>query len=176
MSAATELLAELAARGARLSLREDGVLLAGPPKLVPPELARRLLAHQGELADLVARQAGVWQADPPDVLWPSQVGEDPRPDLPGSSLWAALLQLAAGDADDPQGCYGRLLGARACGAVLERRTGRWRLAPVLDPSERVSVWATRADWDADAATWLKPRSREIVLMLSRLPQGEGPKA
>lgn len=173
MSAATELLAELAARGARLSLREDGVLLAGPPKLVPPELARRLLAHQGELVELVARHAGVWQADPPDVLWPSQVGADPRPDLPGGELWTALLQLAAGDADDPQGCYGRLLGARACGAVLERRAGRWRLAPTIDPSERLSVWATRADWDADAERWLRPRAREITVLLARLPQDEG---
>ena len=173
MSAATELLAELAARGARLSLREDGVLLAGPPKLVPPELARRLLAHKEELAALVDGPSLPWQADPSAMPWHTRPGEDPRPDLPGTDLWAGLLQLSAGDADDPGGVYGRLLGARACGAVLARRGNRWVLAPTVDPTERLSTWQARSDWDRDAERWLRPRAREIMVLLAQLPQDEG---
>lgn len=112
-----------------------------------------------------------WCADPACVPWHPEAGEDPRPDLAGSDLWERLLRLPL-DADDPQGVYGRLLGARACGAVLELGAGRWKLAPSLDPTERVSVWATRADWDRDAAIWLKPKSREIVALLALLPVPE----
>jgi len=141
----------------------------------------RLRALKADLAkadrrqDKPARPVPVpepWRADPPDVLWPSQVGQDPRPDLAGSELWARLLQLASGDAGDSQGTYGRLLGARACGAVLERRAGRWRLAPTLDLTERLSTWQDRESWNRDAATWLKPKSREIVALLAMLPVPE----
>ncbi len=110
-----------------------------------------------------------WQADPPSMPWHTRPGEDPRPDLPGTDLWAGLLQLSARDADDPRGVYGRLLGARACGAVLARRGNRWVLAPTMDPAERVSIWATRADWERDAERWLRPKSREIVALLGQLP-------
>lgn len=99
-------------------------------------------------------------------------GEDPRPDLPGTELWALLLQFASDDACDPQGVYGRLLGARACGAVLERSKGRWTLAPTIDPRERLSVWADRESWDRDAESWLTPTSRAIVTLLGRLPVPE----
>ncbi len=112
-----------------------------------------------------------WRADPASVPWRHEVGGDPRPDLAGSDLWEWLLRLPQDD-DDPQGVYGRLLGARACGAILELRAGRWKLAPTLDPTERISVWATRADWDRDAAIWLKPKSREIVALLAMLPVSE----
>ena len=135
------------------------------------------LAKANRRPEELTRQAGVWQADPSDLAWPSPVGEDPRADLPGGELWTALFRLAAGDADDPGGTYGRLLGARACGALLERRAGRWKLAPTIDPTERLSVWADRESWDRDAESWLKPRSREILLMLAQLPPpDEGPKA
>jgi hypothetical protein len=171
-----ELLAELRSLQVEASLNPEGRLKLCPASRVPEALLAELKAHRDEVVELLAQgpaPSEPWRADPPDVLWPSQVGQDPRPDLPGSALWARLLGLAAGDADDPQGTYGRLLGARACGAVLERRGGRWRLAPVLDPTERVSVWATKADWDADAERWLRPRAREIVSLLGQLPKDEG---
>jgi hypothetical protein len=161
-----ELLAELRSLQVEASLNPEGRLKLCPASRVPEALLAELKAHRDEVVELLAQgpaPSEPWRADPPDVLWP---------DLPGSALWARLLGLAAGDADDPQGTYGRLLGARACGAVLERRGGRWRLAPVLDPTERVSVWATKADWDADAERWLRPKSREIVSLLGQLPAPE----
>lgn len=111
-----------------------------------------------------------WQtASEPTPPRPGLVGEDPRRDLPGSELWAALLQLASADAGDPLGVYGRLHAARCCGAVLESRSGRWKLAPTIDPTERLSVWESREAWGRDAANWLLPRSRHIVKLLAQLP-------
>lgn len=146
-----------------------GMIALEPGGRTPTDLRQEILAHKPELLAILERQARTWQADPPAMPWHTRPGEDPRPDLPGTELWACLLHVASGDASDPQGVYGRLLGARACGAVLEARAGRWKLAPTLDPTERVSVWATRADWDRDAATWLQPKCREIVTLLGRLP-------
>jgi len=171
-----ELLAELRSLQVEASLNPEGRLKLCPASRVPEALLAELKAHRDEVVELLAQgpaPSEPWRAGPPGALWPSRVGQDPRPDLPGGELWTSLLQLASGDADDPHGVYGRLLGARACGAVLERRGGRWRLAPVLDPTERLSVWATKADWDADAERWLRPKSREIVALLGRLPQDEG---
>lgn len=101
-----------------------------------------------------------------------RVGTDPRPDLPGNEQWAALLRLARGDADDASGVYGRLHGARCCGAVLESRRRRWKLAPTIDPTERLSVWESHEAWDRDAAKWLRPYSRQIVELLDQLPLPE----
>ncbi len=139
---------------------------------------RELMAQRearGEDPGVAAPVEPTWTVDPPDELapWPRPLGDDPRPDLEGSALWSRLLQLAAGDADDPGGVYGRLLGARACGAILERQGKGWRLAPTLDPGERLSVWANRADWEADAEKWLKPRAAEIVALLRQLPAPDG---
>ncbi|MDA8394215.1 MAG: hypothetical protein M0T72_03065 [Candidatus Dormibacteraeota bacterium] len=129
------------------------------------------MSDLARLRELMAQRGreSTWTADPPAVSWHTPPGEDPRTDLPGSDLWARLLLLAAGDADDSSGVYGRLLGARACGAVLQWRAGRWRLAPTLDASERLSVWADREAWDADARRWLKPRAQELVALLAQLP-------
>jgi hypothetical protein len=44
-----------------------------------------------------------------------------------------------------------------------------RLAPTIDPTERLSVWQTRSDWDRDVETWLKPKSRELAALLGQLP-------
>ena len=170
------LLERLSAVGVTVRLSGPGRIALSPVALIPDELRPEVVAHKAELVELVERQARTWQADPSDLAWPSQVGEDPRPDLSGTELWARLLQLASGDADAPQGIYGRLLGARACGAILERRNGRWKLAPTIDPSERLSTWQDRESWDADAERWLKPRSREIVALLGQLPQDEGAQA
>jgi hypothetical protein len=169
------ILERLEALGVSVSLTGDceHPLRLAPADRIPLELRPEVVAHKAELAELVARQAGVWQADPSALAWPSNVGEDPRPDLAGSELWTALLQLASGDADDPQGTYGRLKAARACGAVLELRAGRWKLAPTIDPTERLSTWQDRETWDRDAATWLKPKSGEIVDLLRRLPVPTG---
>jgi hypothetical protein len=172
VSAAAELLAELRSLQVEASLNPEGRLKLRPASRVPEALLAELRAHRDELVELVAQvpaRSEPWQADPPAMPWHTQPGEDPRPDLPDSALWTRLLQLASGDADDPHGVYGRLLGARACGAVLERRGGRWRLAPTIDPTERLSVWQTRSDWDRDVETWLKPKSRELAALLAQLP-------
>ncbi len=173
MNLAAELLAELRSLAVEASLNPEGRLALRPASRVPEALLAELKAHRDELVELVARQAGVWQADPSALAWPSPVGEDPRPDLPGTELWTALLQLAQGDASDPQGTYGRVLGARACGAVLQRRGSRWVLAPTIDPTERLSVWQDRESWERDAERWLRPRAREITVLLAQLPQDEG---
>ncbi|MDA8330731.1 MAG: hypothetical protein M0027_05905 [Candidatus Dormibacteraeota bacterium] len=133
------------------------------------ELIAQRQAHRSDPEPTAVPPA--WQADPPEVAatWPRPLAEDPRPDLEGSALWSRLLLLASGDADDPRGVYGRLLGARACGGRLERRADRWRLAPTIDPTERLSVWATEADWQADAERWLRPHAQEIVVLLRQLP-------
>ena len=165
------LLERLAALGVTVRLTGDAehpVHLA-PADRIPVELRPEVAAHKEELAALVDGHSLFWQADPSAMPCHTSPGEDPRPDLPGTELWAGLLQLAAGDAADPRGVYGRLLGARACGAVLEWRTGRWKLAPTMDPAERVSTWATPADWERDAERWLRPKSREIVALLGQLP-------
>ena len=166
------LLERLSAVGVTVRLSRPGRIALAPVARIPDELRAEVVAHKGELAELVERQARTWEADPSTMPWHTRPGEDPRPDLPGTDLWAALLQLAAGDADDPRGVYGRLLGARACGAVLEWRSGRWKLAPTMDPAERVSTWATRADWERDADRWLRPKSREIVALLGQLPPSD----
>ncbi len=137
--------------------------------LIPAELRRQIVAHEPELHALIGARARTWSADPPAMAWLTRPGEDPRPDLDGSERWQALLLLASGDASDPHGTYGRLLAARACGAVLERRDGRWKLIPIIDPSERLSVWADEAAWQADAEKWLRPRAQEIAALLGQLP-------
>ncbi|MHB1523020.1 MAG: hypothetical protein ACYCS9_05835 [Candidatus Dormibacteria bacterium] len=119
-------------------------------------------------AKLAAAPGESWVTTPDRMPWHLRPGQDPRPDLPGSELWSRLLLLASGDADDPSGLYGRLLAARACGAVLEQRGNRWKLAPTIDPTEQVSVWQDQAAWDADAAKWLRPRSRGITRRLLAL--------
>jgi hypothetical protein len=81
--------------------------------------------------------------------------------------------LASSDATDPYGVYGRLLAARACGAILEWRGNRWKLAPTVDPTERLSVWQDQAAWDRDAERWLRPRSREIAALRRQLPVPAG---
>jgi hypothetical protein len=131
----------------------------------------RLRALEAELlaAEPDAPVPESWRADPASVRWLSPLGEDPRPDLPGGDTWTRLLQLASGDADDPQGTYGRLLAARACGALLEVRRGHWTIRPTLDPTERLSVWATVEDFNRDVATRIGPRSREILDLLHQLP-------
>lgn len=174
MTRAVELLKELHNLGVGVTLTPAGKVHVEPDGLVPDTLWPELKAHRDELAELLAQPhqpelSESWSADPSAMAWPANVGDDPRPDLPASELWAALLLFASGDAAKPNGVYGRLLGARACGAVLEWRNRHWKLAPTLDPTERISVWATRADWDRDAAIWLKPKSREIVALLALLP-------
>ncbi len=163
------LLERLGELGVTVRLSGPGRIALSPVALIPDELRPEVVAHKAELVALLEREPSVWQADPSDLAWPSQVGEDPRPDLPDSEVWTALLQLASGDADDPGGTYGRLLGARACGALLQPRGRRWKLAPTIDPSERLSVWADRSDWERDAERWLRPKSREIVALLGLLP-------
>lgn len=172
----SELLERLAAAGVTVELRADPAhpIWLGPVSRIPSELRPEVVASKSELAALLAqRQERTWQADPSAMPWPSAVGEDPRPDLEGSELWARLLLAASGDASDPHGTYGRLLACRACGGRLEWRGGRWRLAPTIDATERVSVWADRAAWEADAERWLRPRAREITRLLAQLPPPDG---
>ena len=142
--------------------------------LLPAQLRRQIVAYEPELRALVMRRERIWSASPPELVpWNTRPGQDPRPDLPGSDLWSDLLRLAAGDADDPAGTYGRLKAARACGAVLQWHGDRWRLAPTIDPHEQDSVWSTEADWQADARKWLRPRAQEIVALLRQLrPPGQ----
>lgn len=136
--------------------------------LIPTELRRQIVAHEPELYALIEARARAWSADPPAMAWHTRPGQDPRPDLPRSDLWSRMLLLAAGDAGEPGGVYGRLLACRACGGLLERRGDRWRLAPTIDPTERLSVWADRQAWDRDAQRWLRPRAREIAALLRQL--------
>lgn len=176
MTRAVELLEELRHLGVGVTLTPAGKVHVEPHTLVPDALWPDLKAHRDELAELLAQPphselSESWRADPSAMTWPSSVGEDPRPDLAGSALWTRLLHLPL-DADDPHGVYGRLLGARACGAVLEWRNTCWKLAPTFDATERMSIWATRADWERDAAIWLKPKSQEIVALLRLLPVPE----
>jgi hypothetical protein len=172
MNAAAELLAELRSLQVEARLNPEGRLALRPASRVPAALLAELKAHRDEVVELLARGPAPptpWQADPSALSWSSQVGEDPRPDLPGSELWTRLLQLAPGDADDPHGVYGRLLGARACGAVLQLAAGRWKLAPTIDPGERLSTWHDRESWEVDFDRWLKPK-----WPVSRLPAVYGP--
>ena len=170
MTPAEAVLAEAEAAGVQIFRVGDKLRLRAPG---PPSdaLRQRIREAKPDLLLLVPELPGpsvAWTADPSALRW-NPLGEDPRPDLEGSELWARLLQLASGDAADPYGVYGRLLGARACGAVLERRGKGWRLVPTVDPSERLSVWADQAAWDADAERWLRPRAAEITALLRHLP-------
>ena len=171
MTSPAELLDELHRLGVEAVPTDHGTLKVRPADRIPEQLLAALRLHRDELLELV--QARTWQAQPDALLWRTRPGQDPRPDLPGSELWARLLLLASGDADDPSGVYGRLLACRACGGLLEWRGKGWRLAPTLDPREQVSVWAIEADWQADAERWLRPRSRGIMARLRQLPGPEG---
>ena len=170
----TELLERLAALGVTPRLHPDGSVGLAPAGRTPPGLLAEAKARKLELADLLERRERTWQ-DPPEAVatWPRPLGEDPRPDLPGSELWGRLLRLAGGDAHDPGGVYGRLLGARACGGLLQWRGKGWQLAPTLDPTEWRSTWADEAAWQADAERWLRPRAQEITALLAQLPPPEG---
>ena len=174
MSNAIEVLQRLQAAGAHARLAGNPTrLVVGPEEAISPELRAELqqAAVRRELVQLLLQQ--VWAADPPSMPWHTRPGDDPRPDLPRSDLWSVLLRLAAGDASDPAGTYGRLKAARACGAVLQWHGDRWRLAATIDPREQDSVWATEADWQVDAEKWLRPRAQEIAALLRRLrPPGQ----
>lgn len=166
------ILERLAALGVTVERRTDSEhpILLNPASRIPAELRPEVVAHKRDLAALLQRRERAWSADPPEVCqWNCSPGEDPRPDLPDSDVWGRLLQLASGDTYDQSGVYGRLLGARACGAVLEWGGRRWKLGPTIDPSERISVWAAREAWEADVERWLRPRSREIVALLGQIP-------
>lgn len=135
------------------------------------ELIAQRQARRSDPAPIAVPPA--WQADPPQLVsGRASVDEDPRPDLPGSELWSELLRLASGDADDPAGTFGRLKACRACGGLLEWRGISWKLSPTIDPAEQLSIWADGAAWEADAERWLRPRSREIIALLAKLPDGE----
>ncbi len=173
MTTGPEMLRRLEAAGAYARLAGNPTrLVVGPERAISPQLRAELqqAAVRRELVQHLLQQ--VWATDPPSLRWPMRPGEDPRPDLPGSALWGQLLRLAAGDADDPTGTYGRLKACRACGGVLEWRGDRWRLAPTIDPSEQMSVWADGAAWDRDAERWLRPHSRQILELLRQLPPPE----
>ena len=164
------ILERLEALGVTVRVSNGGGAALVPGGRTPPELLAEARAHKAEVLALLERRERTWSADPSAMSWPRRVDEDPRPDLPGSDLWARLLLLAAGaGADDPHGVYGRVLGARACGAVLEWRGRGWRLRPTVDPTERESTWATEADWKSDAERWLRPSAREITRLLAQLP-------
>ena len=174
MSDAIEMLRRLEAAGAHARLAGNPTrLVVGPERAISPQLRAELqqAAVRRELVQLLLQQ--VWATDPPSLPWQMSPGEDPRPDLPGSALWGQLLRLAAGDADDPAGTYGRLKAARACGVLLERRGNGWKLSPTIDPTERLSVWADRDAWDRDAERWLRPHSRRILKLLRQLPPPGG---
>lgn len=170
MITATELFRRLEAAGVHARLEANPLrLMVGPESAISPELRAELEGDAARAGLIQLLRERTWQAGAPGRTYGLPVGVDPRPDLLGSDLWASLLRLAGGDAADFGGVYGRLHGARCCGAVLESRSGRWKLAPTIDLSERLSVWASRESWDADAERWLKPRSREIVELLRQLP-------
>ena len=166
------ILQRLGELGVTVRLASPGTIGLAPGGRTPPDLREEILAHKPELLALLERRERTWTQDPARMPWHTRPGEDPRPDLDGSERWQALLLLASGDASDPHGTYGRLLAARACGAVVERRDGRWKLIPIIDPSERLSVWADEAAWQADVERWLRPSAREIVGLLRQLPPPE----
>ncbi len=168
MTSPAELLEELERLGVEAVPTDHGTLRVRPTDRIPEPLLAKLRLHRDELLALLQTQR-TWSADPPAMPWHTRPGQDPRPDLPGSALWSQLLLLASGDADDPHGTYGRLLGARACGGLLERRGSSWKLSPTIDPTEQLSVWADRAAWEADAERWLKPRAQEVTRLLRQLP-------
>ncbi len=121
-------------------------------------------------AELTARRIAEPTAIPSDgPVLADELAGDPRPDLPGSELWTRLLATAHElDGPDPAGLFGALHGLRCCGAILEARRGRWRLAPTLDPTERLSRWHDRPAWGADAAVWLAPHRDRLRRLLDTL--------
>ncbi|HUY09741.1 MAG TPA: hypothetical protein VMW80_09905 [Candidatus Dormibacteraeota bacterium] len=172
------LLERLSELGVTIRLSGPGTIALSPVNRIPDELRPEVVAHKAELAVLVGRQARTWQADPSDLAWPATVGEDPRPDLENDSAdWSRLLALASGDQGDPSGVYGRLLALRACGGQLAWNGSRWRMVPLIDPTEQVSVWHDGESWEADRARYLLPRAREIAALLAQLPPpDQGPQA
>lgn len=175
MSRARQLLQELHDLGVAVTLTTAGKVHVEPDGVVPDTLWPELTAHRDELAELLRapdaaqRLCQFWSTAPESLTWPPRVGDDPRPDLPGSPLWSSLLALAAADANDPQRLYGSLHGFRCCGAVLEPCQDRWRLAPTIDPNERVSIWHSWASWDRDCSEWLRlhgARLRELLAQVS----------
>ena len=167
----TDLLARLAKLGVSVRLAAPDKLGLAPAARISDDLRREVVAHKPELITVLAARQSLqaWAGSLPPPVGHRRVGEDPRPDLPGSPLWSCLLALAATEADDPRGLYGCLHGFRCCGAVLKPYQGRWRLAPTIDPSERVSIWHSRESWDRDCSEWLRPHVARLRELLAQVP-------
>lgn len=136
------LIRELQAQGVRFRIEQGQIHVHAPQGVMTPRRTERLRALRGE-----------WLA----------ATEDPRPDLAeDTARWRRLLLLAWPVAGD---MWEVLRGFRACGALLQVGHGTLRLVPLLDPSERQSVWQGQADWEEYRAEWLLPRATVLRQLL-----------
>lgn len=164
---AQELLGLLESSGVAVqAIRDaDHPILLTPLERIPADLMPIVAASKHQLAALLRRRE---EAELPRYGYCPSTREDSRPDLPRSAEWVRLLSLAASDAEDPSGLYGRLVTFRACGGYLDFRGGRWRLVATIDPTLRSSTWASEAEWKADRDRWLLPYEGEIAELLLQI--------
>jgi len=87
------LLGRLGQLGVAVRLCGPGWIALAPADRVPDDLRPEVVAHKAKLAALL----GVRATDPR----PDPIAGAPRPDLPGSDLWARLLDVAV---SGPQRC------------------------------------------------------------------------
>lgn len=168
---AAELLAQLDAAGVPVVLvAEANELELRPSTLIPPGLRQEIIAQKAELTALVAaRSKWVSPAPLPGGAVPLT---DPRGDLGGSEQWDWLLAMAALTVSDA--LAGVLHGFRCCGCLLKFERGAWLLRPLIDESERLSLWHTREAWERDREAWLMPFKTELTELLARLPAPTSP--
>jgi hypothetical protein len=169
MTPAEVLLQKLEAIGAHARLVENPTrVVVGPESALTPELKAEVEASRRELAALLAahRASAAW-SDPTPRAAPSSPLTDPRPDLAeDSAAWSQLLEMAEAVAPD---LFGVLDGIRCCGCRLTHDHGGWRLVPLIDASERRSLWQTHEAWEKDRARWLLPFRVQLIEVLRRLP-------
>jgi hypothetical protein len=165
---AAELLAQLRALGVSAKLRGPDTIRLSPSDVIPPALLDAVRAAKPELILLLADQ-WTWSDDPPVVLVTGPL-TDPRPDLAeDSAAWSELLRLA--QAVESEFAY-LLHGMRACGTLLAYERGTFRMRPLIDPTERLSIWQTNAAWEADRSKWLVPYQTALIRLLGMLPAPE----
>ena len=165
---AAELLAQLRALGVSARLRGPDTIRLSPSDVIPPALLEAVRAAKPELILLLADQ-WAWSDEPPVALVTGPL-TDPRPDLSeDSAAWDELLRLA--QAVESEFAY-VLHGMRACGCLLAYERGAWRMRPLLDRSERRSVWQHHAAWERDRERWLVPYQNALIRLLGMLPAPE----
>ena len=101
-------------------------------------------------------------------LFPAKI-YDPRPELPGSEEWVALLQAAKdwGTRNDDHFLYGHLLYFRLMGAELQESE---EYGCVIRPV--VEEWpGGQQQYDAAKQEYLKPYKQELTELVKRISEG-----